>query len=71
MNIANFLFRTTGRNIHKPVAPVVVLSVAEETRSVPTLNSDQPEMEKVIHIGPRGGRYRLDAKGRKVYLRAA
>ena len=71
MNIANFLYRTTGRNIHKPVAPVVVLSVAEVTRSASTLNSDQPEMESVIHIGPRGGRYRLDEKGRKVYLRAA
>ncbi len=71
MNIANFLYRTTGRNIHKPVAPVVVLSVAEVTRSASTLNSAQLETESVIHIGPRGGRYRLDAKGRKVYVRAA
>ena len=71
MNIANFLYRTTGRNIHKSVAPVVVLSVAEVTRSASTLNSDQPGNESVIHIGPRGGRYRLDEKGRKVYLRAA
>jgi len=71
MNIANFLYRTTGRNIHKPVAPAVVRSVAELTRSISALNSDQPGNESVIHIGPRGGRYRLDEKGRKVYLRAA
>ncbi|QNI62144.1 hypothetical protein SynTAK9802_01860 [Synechococcus sp. TAK9802] len=25
----------------------------------------------VIHIGPRGGRYKVDAKGRKVYLKAS
>ena len=24
-----------------------------------------------IHIGPRGGRYRLDESGRKIYLKAA
>ena len=71
MNIANFLYRTTGRNIHTPVAPAAVLSVVEDTPSTSIMNSDQPEMESVIHIGPRGGRYRLDAKGRKVYVRAA
>ena len=73
MNIANFLYRTTGRNIHKPVAPavVLVLSVADDIPSTSILKSDQPEMESVIYIGPRGGRYRLDAKGRKVYVRAA
>jgi len=71
VNIANFLYRTTGRNIHKPVAPAVVRSVAELTRSLSALNSGQPGNESVIHIGPRGGRYRLDEKGRKVYLRAA
>ena len=26
---------------------------------------------EVIHIGPRGGRYRLDEAGRKIYLKAA
>ena len=26
---------------------------------------------ETIHIGPRGGRYRLDEAGRKIYLKAA
>ena len=25
----------------------------------------------VIHIGPRGGRYKIDANGRKIYLKAS
>ncbi|QNI99663.1 hypothetical protein SynA1562_00824 [Synechococcus sp. A15-62] len=25
----------------------------------------------VIHIGPRGGRYKVDSKGRKIYLKAS
>jgi hypothetical protein len=25
----------------------------------------------VIHIGPRGGRYKVDANGRKIYVKAS
>ena len=71
MNIANFLYRQTGRNIYKPVAPGVVLSVAGSETSTPLLNIDQPEIDSTIHTGPRGGQYRLNAKGRKVYLQTA
>ncbi|WP_255444789.1 hypothetical protein [Synechococcus sp. PROS-U-1] len=28
-------------------------------------------LSDVLHIGPRGGRYKVDAKGRKVYLKAS
>ncbi|MEC7898206.1 hypothetical protein [Synechococcus sp. A18-25c] len=43
-------------------------------------SSEEPEPEapsqpaaspsEVIHIGPRGGRYKVDSKGRKIYLKA-
>ena len=33
-----------------------------------TVRADQ---ESEIHRGPKGGLYRIDAKGRKVYLRAS
>ena len=35
-------------------------------RTIQAVESDQPDP---IHKGPRGGLYRLDAKGRKVYLK--
>ncbi|WP_186586509.1 hypothetical protein [Synechococcus sp. A15-28] len=67
MSIATFLYLKTGRNIFKPErkvdearinpAPVVALS-----------SSIDPDD---IHIGPRGGKYRFDARGRKVYLKSA
>lgn len=71
MNIANFLYRQTGRNIYKPVAPGVVVSVVGSETSTPLLNIDQSKLDLTIHTGPRGGQYRLNAKGRKVYLRTA
>ena len=71
MNIANFLYRKTGRNIYKPVASSEISSVAEVTSSPLALVNDQPEIDTTIHIGPRGGHYRLNAKGRKIYLRSA
>ena len=67
MIIATFLYLKTGRNIFKPErkvddarinpAPVVALSSS--------IHHDD------IHIGPRGGKYRFDARGRKVYLKTA
>ena len=42
----------------------------------PTLKEQADEkvcadQESEIHIGPKGGLYRIDAKGRKVYLKAS
>ncbi|WP_226425679.1 hypothetical protein [Synechococcus sp. MU1617] len=45
--------------------PAVVEQEPEPPSPVNTSTAD------VIHIGPRGGRYKVDAKGRKVYLKAS
>ena len=55
MNIATFLYLKTGHNIFKP----------QEKVEAPQYTSDE------VHIGPRGGKYRFDARGRKVYLKSA
>ncbi len=55
MNIATFLYLKTGHNIFKP----------QEKVEAPQYTSDD------VHIGPRGGKYRFDARGRKVYLKSA
>ena len=77
MRIADFLYRKLGLNIFKAAphlrtetpeisAPAVV---EPEPLEPPTpINTSASE---VIHIGPRGGRYKVDAKGRKVYLKAS
>ena len=77
MRIADFLYRKLGLNIFK-AAP----HLRTQTPEVPAPAEDEPEhLEQptpintsstdVIHIGPRGGRYKVDAKGRKVYLKAS
>ena len=77
MRIADFLYRKLGLNIFK-AAP----NLKTETPEIPTPAIVEPEPlepptqinpsgSDVIHIGPRGGRYRVDAKGRKVYLKAS
>ena len=33
-----------------------------------TENSSKPNDEDQIHIGKRGGKYRLDANGKKIYI---
>ena len=68
MNIATFLYLKTGHNIFKPqlkadVAQIEPLSSVVDLSA--SINSD------AIHIGPRGGKYRIDARGRKVYLKVA
>ena len=74
MRIADFLYRKLGLNIFK-AAP----HLRAQTPEVPAPAVDEPELLEpptpinpsstdVIHIGPRGGRYRVDANGRKVYL---
>ena len=77
MRMANFLYRKLGLNIFKAaphlraVAPdVSAPSVVEpEERQPPTSITTAPS--DVIHIGPRGGRYKIDTEGRKVYLKAS
>ena len=77
MRIADFLYRKLGLNIFKaaphlrtqtPEIPAPI-EVEQESLEPPTpINTSSAD---VIHIGPRGGRYRVDANGRKVYLKAS
>ena len=77
MRIADFLYRKLGLNIFK-AAP----HLRTQTPGLPAPTEDEPELLEpptpintssadVIHIGPRGGRYRVDANGRKVYLKVS
>ena len=77
MRIADFLYRKLGLNIFK-AAP----HLRTQTPEVPPPAEDEPELLEpptpintsstdVIYIGPRGGRYRVDANGRKVYLKVS
>ena len=77
MRIADFLYRKLGLNIFKaaphlrtqtPEIPVPA-EVEPEPLEPPTpINTSTTD---VIHIGPRGGRYKIDANGRKIYLKAS
>ena len=77
MRIADFLYRKLGLNIFK-AAP----HLRTQTPEIPAPAEVEPEPFEpptpintstidVIHIGPRGGRYKVDAKGRKIYLKAS
>ena len=77
MRIADFLYRKLGLNIFK-AAP----HLRTQALKVPTPTKVEPEAlvpptplhtspSDVIHIGPRGGRYKVDSKGRKIYLKAS
>ena len=77
MRIADFLYRKLGLNIFK-AAP----HLRTQTPEIPTPIEVEPESLEpptpintsstdVIHIGPRGSRYKVDANGRKVYLKAS
>ena len=77
MRIADFLYRKLGLNIFKaaphlraktPEIPSPAVAVPEHLELPTPINTSPSE---VIHIGPRGGRYKVDAKGRKVYLKAS
>jgi len=70
MRIATFLFLKTGRNIFKPTAPAMASPTQPAVAAVDAVEAVASE-DDAIHIGPRGGRYRLDDHGRKVYLKAA
>ena len=76
MRIADFLSRKRGLNLFQ-AAP----HLSTQTPEDPAPAEDEPELLEpptpintsstdVIHIGPRGGRYKVDANGRKVYLKA-
>ena len=77
MRIADFLYRKLGLNIFKaaphlrtgtPETPAPAVVEPEPLEPPTPINTSASE---VIHIGPRGGRYKVDAKGRKVYLKAS
>ena len=77
MRIADFLYRKLGLNIFKAAPHLrtqtsevpAPAEVAPEPLEPPTpINTSTTD---VIHIGPRGGRYKLDANGRKIYLKAS
>ena len=77
MRIADFLYRKLGLNIFK-ASP----NLRSQSPEIPSPIEVDPEhlepptpintlTTDVIHIGPRGGRYKVDAKGRKIYLKAS
>ena len=67
MSIATFLYLRTGRNIFKPQAKADVTQIAFS----PVVALSSPIDSEEIHIGPRGGRYRIYARGRRVCLKVA
>ena len=77
MRMADFLYRKLGLNIFKaapnlrtlmPDAPAPEVVKPADLEPPTPINASTYD---VIHIGPRGGRYKLDAKGRKIYLKAS
>ena len=76
MRIADFLYRKLGLNIFKAAphlrtqTPETPSPVEVEPEPLEPPTSIYPSSTDVIHIGPRGGRYKVDANGRKVYLKA-
>ena len=67
MSIATFLYLKTARNIFKLQTKADITQIAFS----PVVALSSPIDSEEIHIGPRGGRYRFDALGRKVYLKVA
>ena len=76
MRIADFLYRKLGLNIFKAAPHLrTQTSVSPTPAEVDPAPLEPPtpintSTTDVIHIGPRGGRYKVDANGRKVYLKA-
>jgi len=75
--MADFLYRKLGLNIFKaaphlrtltPDAPAAEVVKPEHLVPPTPIHTSTTD---VIHIGPRGGRYKVDAKGRKIYLKAS
>ena len=65
-SIASFVYRTTGRWIFKPQPQSQAINHKPTLRV--TENTAKTDDNSKIHIGKRGGKYRLDANGKKVYL---
>ena len=78
MRIADFLYRRFGINIYKAAPNLRAHSLGQDEPTPSPIVSEHPDastqpaasMSDVIHIGPRGGRYKVDSKGRKIYLKA-
>ena len=77
MRIADFLYRKLGLNIFKAAPHLRIQTPESPAPTEVELEPLEPptpiniSTTDVIHIGPRGGRYKVDAKGRKVYLKAS
>ncbi|GIR25238.1 MAG: hypothetical protein CM15mP39_10490 [Synechococcus sp.] len=77
MRIADFLYRKLGLNIFKAAPHLRTQStetpapIAVEPEPLEPPTPINTSIIDVIHIGPRGGRYKVDAKGRKIYLKAS
>ena len=75
--MADFLYRKLGLNIFKAAPHLRTLTPdapAPEVVDPEPLAAPTPihtSASDVIHISPRGGRYKVDAKGRKIYLKAS
>jgi hypothetical protein len=77
MRIADFLYRKLGLNIFKAAphlrtqTPEIPAPIEVEPESLEPPTPINTSSTDVIHIGPRGGRYKVDANGRKVYLKVS
>ena len=77
MRIADFLYRKLGLNIFKAAphlrtqTPEIPVPAEVETKPLEPPTPINTSSTDVIHIGPRGGRYKIDANGRKIYLKAS
>ena len=77
MRIADFLYRKLGLNIFKAAphlrtqTPEIPAPAEAEPKPLKAATPTKMSGSDVIHIGPRGGRYKVDANGRKNYLKAS
>ena len=65
-SIASYIYRTTGRWIFKPQSSKQITN-QNPTLTVPE-NTVKTNDESKIYTGKRGGKYRLGANGKKIYL---
>ena len=79
MRIADFLYRKFGLNIYKAAPNLRAQPLEQDAPARFQKRAEEPEApnqktastSEVIYIGPRGGRYKVDSKGRKIYLKAS
>ena len=77
MRIADFLYRKLGLNIFKAAphlraqTPEIPASTKVEPGPLEPPTPINTSTTDVIHVGPRGGRYKVDTQGRKIYLKAS